>query len=141
MFGEFEFDGSSSRDDLFGLDGSPDDHNGIVERPFCFCNELFSPSSKDDSTGFGLGTVTEEVVPFCSDLFLFETATPAQHFRSESIDSSLDLSSHSLQHSLQVVIGYSPCTEESSVCEVLGSQVSDRQFGEDDLSTTLHNLV
>ena len=45
------------------LDCSPDDHDGVVERPLGLLDELFSAAAHDDGARRGLGTATEHIVP------------------------------------------------------------------------------
>lgn len=48
LLGEFHLGGSSSSYDLVGLEASSYDHDGIVEGPLSFLDELLGSSSEDD---------------------------------------------------------------------------------------------
>jgi len=52
-----------TRDDSVVLDGAPHDHDGVMERPLCLFEELFSSTSQNDGTRFGVFTTLENVKP------------------------------------------------------------------------------
>mmetsp|Transcript_57657 Transcript_57657/g.65793 ORF Transcript_57657/g.65793 Transcript_57657/m.65793 type:complete len:225 (+) Transcript_57657:226-900(+) len=77
---QFHFDGTSSSNNRGGVEGSSDNHDGIIQRSFSFVNELFSSPSQNDSGSFGGRTVLEQVISFGTDLFLFEVTASSQNF-------------------------------------------------------------
>lgn len=87
-----------------------------------------------------MGTVFEEIESFCSDLHFLKWATSAQNIGCESIDCCLNNSSSRFLDSLDIFRVDSSSAEQVSVCEVLGGQITDRQLGEDDLSSRFNDF-
>lgn len=127
-FREFEFDGTTTSNNVFGSETSSDDHNSVVEGSFSFLDELISSSSEQDSGGFGLRAVGEQVVSGSSDLSFLEMAASAENLRRKSINSGLNHSSGSLGDSHQIFLLHSTSAENSTVSEILGSQITNRQL-------------
>ena len=138
---ELDFGGSSAGYDLVGLETSSDNHDGIIQRPFGFLDELFGTTSKDDGSGFGVGAVFEKIVPFSSDLLFVELSAGSEDIGGQFVDGGLENGSGGLRDSLDILVGDSTSTENASVGEPLGSQVTNGELGENNLGTDVMNFL
>jgi hypothetical protein len=72
---EFQFNCTSSSNNLAGLVATTHNHDGIVEGAFSLLDELFSSSSEYECSSTTLGAILEEVVPLSSNLNLLKHST------------------------------------------------------------------
>lgn len=72
LSGDFQFDGSTSWYDLTSLHASSDNHDSIIERTLSFSDELFSTTSKNDSSTLGVRASLEKIESFSTNLDFFE---------------------------------------------------------------------
>lgn len=139
--GEFHLDGTTSSNNSLGLNSSDDNHEGIIERSFGFFNVLRSSSSKDDSYGFSGGASSEHVETSISKLDFFEFLTGSENLFGDTVSSSLHDSSSGFGASIEITKRASSSAEDVSVSEVLSGQISNRELGENDLSTSFGNFI
>lgn len=131
---ELHLNGATSSNDGVSLYGSKDDHDGIVEGTGGLLDVLRGTTSEDNSDGLGLCALGEHVVAFVSELDLFELSTDTEHLAHETVDSGLHDGTSGFAHTVEVLLRDATGTEDISVGEVLGCQVTDRKLREDDLS-------
>lgn len=81
--GDFHFAGSAAGDDVAVADGAFDDHDGVVETSFYFCDELFGASSEDERACLCGGAAFEEIESLAADLALFESFAGAEMLGSD----------------------------------------------------------
>lgn len=73
-------------------------------------------------------------------LFLEPTAG-AENVWGNIVDSGLEYSSGGLGDSVNILVGYSACAEDASVCEPLSGEVTDGEFGEDDVGANVVDFL
>ena len=93
------------------LDGSPDNHDGVVERPFGFLDELVGTAPQDQGAGLGLGASGQQVVSLTPDLSLFEKLTDTEDIVRQRGNGGLDRSAARLHGSLEILFGHTAGTE------------------------------
>lgn len=72
--------------------------------------------------------VFEQVISFGTDLFLLEASAGTENVGADVVYSCLKLGSGGFSDSLHVIVGDSTGTEDSSVGEPLGGEVTDGEF-------------
>ena len=68
---------TTTRDNALVFDSSLDNHDGIVQTPLNFRNELLCPSSQHKRTCLGRRAVFKEIEPLSTYLSLLETPASA----------------------------------------------------------------
>lgn len=86
---------------------------------------LGGTSSQDESGRLGLLASSEHVIPFISELDLFELSAFSENIWGETLSGSLEDGTSGLGDSLQVIHGDTTSAEDISVSEVLGGEVTD----------------
>lgn len=72
---------TAAGDNALVLDGSLDDHDGVVQTALYFGDELLRATAKNESARLGGWTPFEEVVPLAADLPFLKLFTGAQMLR------------------------------------------------------------
>jgi len=124
-----------------GLEGSSDNHDGVVKRSLSLLEVLRSSSSKNEGGGLGFDTLGEHVESFVSELNFFKLAAGSENVLSEAKDGGLHDGSSGLGDSKDIVFLDSSSAENVSVGEVLSGKISNGKVGEDDLGSGLDNFV
>ena len=73
VFADLHFASTTTSNNALVLDGTLDDHDGIVQTALDFGNELFSTTAEDQSAGLCTRATLEEVKSFSTDLALLES--------------------------------------------------------------------
>jgi hypothetical protein len=72
VFANFHLASTTTSNNALVLDGTLDDHDGIVQTALDFGNELLSTTTEDKSAGLCAGAALEEVESLSTDLTLVE---------------------------------------------------------------------
>lgn len=96
---------------------------------------------EDIGTSLSLGAAPEEIVPFASNLGLFENLAAAQHICFQSFRTGLDGASAGQHRPLQILFPHSAGTEHVSIGKVLGGHIINREFGQEDSGSGMMNLL
>ena len=111
-----------------------------MNRSLRLCQELLSPSSQQEGGRGRRLTLLEHVISLTAHLHLLKYTARAQHILLNAVYCGLDLGACRLLDSLDVVIGNTASTENTTVGEVLSSEIADRKAGEDDIGSQTHAL-
>lgn len=117
---------SAASNDLVILDGALDNHDGVVQTPLDFRDELFGPTSKDQRARLCLPASFKQIVSLATNLLLFERLALPEVLGANVGTCRLNRTSDSLHDSLQVVDRHSTCAKDVSIGKVLCCQVTDR---------------
>lgn len=139
--GKLHLDGTATGNDGVGLDGSKHNHDGVVEGTGGLLDVLGSSTSDHNSHSLCLVALSEHVVAFTTELNLLKLATGAKNVVLASVDGGLDDGAGGLADTLEILLGHATGTEDVSVCEVLGGQVTNGELGEHNVGTAGNNLV
>ena len=138
---KLHFNGSASSNDCMRLDGSSDDHDGIVQRSLSLLEVLGSAASKHKGGGLGLSAISEHVVAVVSKLDFLELSTSAENLFSQALNSGLEDSTSGLGDTGQVSLVHSTSAEDVVISKSLSSQVSDGKTGQHNLGARSNHLV
>ena len=85
--------------------------------------------------------IFKQIVPFGTDLLLFEFAASTQNISSNVVDCGLKLSASSLGNSFHVIFWNSTSTKDSSVSKPLGRQISDWKLWQDNIGSSVFDFL
>jgi len=131
--GHFHFAGAAAGDDGFVLDAAPDYHYGVVQGALDFGDELLGAAAEDQGAGFGGGAGGKEVVALGADLDFFEKPAGAEVGGLDVGTGGLNGGAGGRADAIEVGRGDAARAEDVAVGKVLGCEVADGEFGEDDL--------
>mmetsp|Transcript_13 Transcript_13/g.31 ORF Transcript_13/g.31 Transcript_13/m.31 type:complete len:259 (-) Transcript_13:750-1526(-) len=131
------FYGTTTGNDGSRHDGSFDYHQSIVHTALALGNELLGSSSQNNRARQGRRALREQIESLVTNPSLFEHSTRSQNRFGQAIGGGLNGSVGGLCDSLHVAIGHSAGTEQTAIGKVLGRQVSNRQFRQDNVGTAL----
>jgi len=142
MSWKLHFNGTTTGNDGFRLEGPSDNHDSVVEGSLGLFKILTGTTTEYEGAWFGLIALSEHVESFISELDLLELTASSENFSIKSItDSRLENSSSGLGNSLEIILLNSTSTEDISVSEVLGSEITDWESWEDDFSSRLDKQI
>jgi hypothetical protein len=72
VFADLHLASTTTSDDALVLDGTLDNHDGVVQTALDFSDELLSTTTEDKSAGLCAGAALEEVEPLTTNLALLE---------------------------------------------------------------------
>mmetsp|Transcript_34422 Transcript_34422/g.53812 ORF Transcript_34422/g.53812 Transcript_34422/m.53812 type:complete len:399 (-) Transcript_34422:134-1330(-) len=136
--GNAHFDGTTPRDDRTRLNRPLDDHEGIVDATFTLGDELLGTSTQNDGTSQRGGAFHKDVKAFVSHLTFFEFTTRSQDRFRQSVGSGLHGGVGRLGDTFQVPIRDASGAKETSIGKVLRGEISNGQFGQDDVGAAFH---
>lgn len=123
------------------LDRSLDNHDGVVQTPLNLGNELLGSTTQHEGASLRLGATLKQVEPFSTDLLLLEALARTEVLLTNIGAGRLDRSSDGLHDTLEVVDGDTSGTEDVTVGEELGGEISDGETREDDLGARCGNRL
>lgn len=135
--GNLHFCGTTTANNSLVADGALDNHEGVVERALNLGDELLSTTSEDKSAGLGGGAALKEVEALATDLSLVEGLACAEMLGVDVGAGALDSGAGGLNNTFHIIGGHTTSAEDVAISEVLGSQVTNGELGEDNLGTGL----
>lgn len=123
VFGDFHFAGTTTGDNVLVLDGTLDDHDGVVQGALNLSDELVGTTTEDESARLCCWAALEEVEALATDLAFFEDFAGSEVGGLNVGAGGLDGCACCLADTLEVVRGNTASTEDVTVGKVSG-QVS-----------------
>jgi hypothetical protein len=103
VFADLHFASTTTSNNALVLDGTLDDHDGIMQTALDFGNELFGTTTEDKGAGLCTGAALEEVESLSTDLALFESLAGTEMGLVDVGAGGLDRGAGRLAHTLHVV--------------------------------------
>lgn len=103
VFADLHLASTTTSNDALVLDGTFDDHDGIVQTALDFGNELFSTTTEDKGAGLCARAALEEVESLSTDLALLESLASTKMGLVDVGASRLDRGAGGLAYALHVV--------------------------------------
>jgi len=103
VFADFHLASTTTGNNALVLDGTLDDHDGIVQTALDFGNELFSTTTENKSAGLCAGAALEEVESLSTNLTLLEGLAGTEVGLVDIGTGRLDRGAGGLAHALHVV--------------------------------------
>jgi hypothetical protein len=103
VFADFHLASTTTSDNALVLDGTLDDHDGIVQTALDFGNELFSTTAENKGAGLCAGAALEEVESLSTDLTLVKSLAGTEVGLVDVGAGRLDRGTGGLAHALHVV--------------------------------------
>jgi len=119
------------------LNGTQNNHNGVVEGAGCLLDVLGSATSKDEGHSLGGRALFKHVVAFIANLPLFKLAAFAHNLVRDAEAGSLNLSASCLSDMVHIMWGNAASAENVSVGKELSCQVTDGHAGKNNLGASL----
>ena len=139
--GELHLDGATTSNDGVGLVSSTHNHDSVVEGSLGLLEVLGSTTSEHESGRLGGRALGEHVVALVTKLDLLELAAKTEHILGNTLNGRLEDGTSGLTDTLEIVLGNATSTEDISVGEVLGGEITDGEAGEHNFGARLADLV
>lgn len=133
---DLHLDGAATTNDHTVLDGTLDNHDGIVQRPLNLGNKLLGATTQHQRAGLGLGTVLEKVESLATNLALLKDAAGAEVLVQDVGTGGLDDGTGGLDDTLHILRGDTASTENVAVGKELGGEIANGKLGEDNLGAS-----
>jgi hypothetical protein len=103
VFADFHLASTTTSNNALVLDGTLNDHDGIVQTALDFGDELFSTTTEDKGAGLCAGAALEEVESLSTDLALVKSLASTEVGLVDVGAGRLDRGAGGLAHALHVV--------------------------------------
>jgi hypothetical protein len=120
VFADFHLASTTAGNDALVLDGTLDNHDGIVQTALNLGNKLFSAATEDKSTRLCAGAALEEVESLSANLALVKACARSEMRVVNVRASGLDRCTGSLAYTLHVFRGHTTSAEDVTVSKVSG---------------------
>ena len=88
-----------------------------------------------------MGNLSKHVIAIVSKLHFLELAACSQNFLRQTISSRLNLAASGLYHALEILRWNPAGAEDVSISEILGRQITDWQFRQDNFGSSVDNFL
>lgn len=130
---DLHLDGTATANHHAVLDGTLDNHDGVVQRTLNLGDKLLSATAQHQRAGLGLGALLEKVESLATNLALLKDAAGAEVLVQDIGAGGLNDSTGGLDDALHILRGNTASAEDVAVGKVLGGEIANGKFGEDNL--------